>query len=89
MPTARVEYMFDDGRRISRGEFSFLQLPAKGDRLSILERGGASDQDGNTDVVEVLFVEHFPHKVLPDKNEHLSSHPTANIVVRWLSGRSG
>ena len=88
MPTVRIEYMFDDGHRIFRGEFAFLQLPAKGDKINILERGGASDSDGSTDVVEVLFIEHFPHKLVPGKDDPLSN-PTATVVVQWLGGRSG
>lgn len=72
--TIRAKVIFRrDGKDVwSRGAFSFLQLPAKGDRFTLKERGGVRnadgtpDPDGTEDDFEVLYVEHFPFAMGPE-----------------------
>jgi hypothetical protein len=42
------------------GVWEFLQLPAKGDRITLKENGRAANPDGSEDVFEVLYIEHVP-----------------------------
>jgi hypothetical protein len=68
-----------DERRVQRGLYHFLQLPARGDRVTL------PNGRGTLDVLGVVMVEHAPVPDRPPLGALDRREPLATIFVHWIS----
>jgi hypothetical protein len=67
-----------DDRRVQRGLYHFLELPAAGDRVTL------PNGRGTLDVMGVVMVEHAPVPDRPPLGALDRREPLATIFVQWI-----
>jgi hypothetical protein len=83
MDSAWVVEVQADDRRIQRGIYDFVQLPAMGDRLTL------PNERGTLDVVGVVLVEHAPVPHNAPERGLKREVPLATIFVQWIEEDPG